>query len=283
MKKFFSFLIVPLFFFTGCVTDKEFATLSKRVELIETEYQMLDNKMASVSSTIETFEKKVETREKNLRTGYANLIAEKISLKNNILELNGQTEKIFYEFDNFSRKLESIEKKLVLLEERTLGVEDYLDFDKKENKSKNGQEIKNNLEAEKKSEQDSFILEEAGEEEVYEQAKKEFDLENFDKAMKLFVFHVKKFPKSSMADNSLFWLGEIYYKNKDYKRAIIEYQNVIEKYPLGNKVPAAYLKQGLAFYNIDRKDNAKIIFENLISKYPLSNEALIAKKKLKNF
>lgn len=86
-----------------------------------------------------------------------------------------------------------------------------------------------------------------------------------------------------MADNSLFWIGEIYYKNGDYKRAIIEYQNVIEKYPSGNKVPAAYLKQGLAFYNIDRKDNAKLIFETLISKFPLTNEALIAKKKLKNF
>jgi len=101
--------------------------------------------------------------------------------------------------------------------------------------------------------------------------------------MKFFLYHVKNFPKSSMADNSLFWIGEIHYKKGDYKRAIIEYQNVIEKYPSGNKVPAAYLKQGLAFYNIDSKENARIIFEKLISNFPLSNEALIAKKKLKSF
>jgi len=278
-------IAVSIVLLTGCVTDEEFSALRSRVNTIESSYAQINQEMNSVLQAMENFEKEVEDREKNLRSGYANLIAEKTSLKNKLWELNGEIEKIYFNLDSYSSKLDLIEKKFAVLEERTISVEDYLDFDKKGSPEtmEQKEESQKTAEQQTKPEPDSFSLEKAGEEEVYEQAKKEFDLENFDKSMKFFIFHVKNFPKSSMADNSLFWIGEIYYKNGDYKRAIIEYQNVIEKYPSGNKVPAAYLKQGLAFYNIDRKDNAKIIFETLISKFPLSNEALIAKKKLKNF
>jgi TolA-binding protein len=65
------------------------------------------------------------------------------------------------------------------------------------------------------------------------------------------------------------------------KKAILEYQNVIEKYPKGNKAPAALLKQGLAFSNIGDTANSKLILQELGRKYPNSNEAKVAAEKLK--
>jgi len=84
-----------------------------------------------------------------------------------------------------------------------------------------------------------------------------------------------------MADNAQFWIGEIYYNQKWYEKAILEYQKVIENYPNGNKVQSALLKQGFSFFNLGDKANARLIFTELIKKYPKSNEAEIAKKKLK--
>ena len=42
--------------------------------------------------------------------------------------------------------------------------------------------------------------------------------------------------------------------------------DVIEKYPKGNKAPAALLKQGLAFSNIGDTANAKLILQELSRK-----------------
>jgi len=68
---------------------------------------------------------------------------------------------------------------------------------------------------------------------------------------------------------------------KQYEQAILAFQRVIKKYPKGNKVPNAILRQALAFYEIKDKTSAKLLLKKLIKKYPKSNEAKIAKAKLR--
>jgi tol-pal system protein YbgF len=113
-------------------------------------------------------------------------------------------------------------------------------------------------------------------------AKQAFDQGDADTAKKKFKELIERYPKSERADNAQFWIGEIYYREKWYEKAILEYQKVIENYPKGNKVPASLLKQGLAFKNLGDKANARLILEELIRKYPKTSEAKIARDKLKN-
>ena len=103
-----------------------------------------------------------------------------------------------------------------------------------------------------------------------------------DKARQIFNQLIKDYPKSKNADNAQFWIGESYYRDKWYEKAILEYQNVIEKFPHGNKVPAAMLKQGMALEQIGEKASARLILEELVKKYPKSSEAGIASQKLKS-
>lgn len=119
--------------------------------------------------------------------------------------------------------------------------------------------------------------------ELYLKTKQSFDAGDYVKARSGFQEFLKRFPKAKNADNAQFWIGETYYREKWYEKAILEYQKVIEKYPKGNKVQASLLKQGLAFYNIGDKANARLILKELIAKYPHSRETKIAKKKLKSF
>jgi tol-pal system protein YbgF len=116
---------------------------------------------------------------------------------------------------------------------------------------------------------------------MYRQAKQAFDQGNSDAARNKFKELIERYPKSDRADNAQFWIGEIYYREKWYEKAILEYQKVIENYPKGNKVPASLLKQGFAFLNLGDKANSRLILQELMKKYPKTNEAKIAKDKLK--
>ncbi len=116
---------------------------------------------------------------------------------------------------------------------------------------------------------------------LYISSKQAFDQEDFDAARAGFDRIIKDFPKSEHADNAQFWIGEIYYREKWYEKAILEYQKVIENYPKGNKVPASLLKQGFAFLSLGDKANARLILKELAKKYPETNEGKIAVQKLR--
>jgi tol-pal system protein YbgF len=118
---------------------------------------------------------------------------------------------------------------------------------------------------------------------IYKPAKGAFDAGKNEEARRGFAKLIEKFPKSQHADNAQFWIGETYYQEKWFEKAILEYQKVIENYPKGNKVPAALLKQGLAFQKIGDTANARLILKELIKKYPQTSEGSIAKQKLKEF
>ena len=75
-------------------------------------------------------------------------------------------------------------------------------------------------------------------------------------------------------------IHEIYYREKWFEKAILEYQKLIEKYPKCKKAPAALLKQGLAFQKIGDNASSRLILEELVNKYSKSSEAKIALEKL---
>jgi tol-pal system protein YbgF len=93
---------------------------------------------------------------------------------------------------------------------------------------------------------------------------------------------LKRYPKSDLADNAYFWIGESYMSLNRYEQAIIAYQAVVKKYPKGNKVPSAMLRQAMAFVEIKDETMAKLILQKIIKNYPKSNEAKIAQTRLKN-
>jgi TolA-binding protein len=76
-------------------------------------------------------------------------------------------------------------------------------------------------------------------------------------------------------------VGEAHMGLKQYEQAILAFQRVIKKYPKGNKVPNAILRQALAFYEINDKTSSKLLLKKLIRQFPNSSEAKIARGKLK--
>lgn len=91
---------------------------------------------------------------------------------------------------------------------------------------------------------------------------------------------LKSYPKSRFKPNAHYWMGEVYYRQSDYKRAIVEFEKVAESDPKHEKVAGARLKQGLSFIALKKNQTAKLFLEQVVEQFPQSQEAQIAKRKL---
>ncbi len=89
-----------------------------------------------------------------------------------------------------------------------------------------------------------------------------------------------KYPDHRLMQNVFYWKGETFYVEKDYESAILSFQDVIDRYPAGEKAPDSMLKQGLSFQALNDKKNARILYELLLSKYPKSMAAEKARRNL---
>jgi len=91
---------------------------------------------------------------------------------------------------------------------------------------------------------------------------------------------IKQHPEHDLYINALYWIGEAYYGEKKYESAILQFQDVISKYPSNSKASAAMLKQALAFNALGDGENARTTMQKLIEEYPSSPQATPAKKYL---
>jgi tol-pal system protein YbgF len=104
---------------------------------------------------------------------------------------------------------------------------------------------------------------------------------NYLEGRKLLQQFVDQNPKHSLAVNASYWIGEAYFGEKKYENAILQFQDVIQKYGDHPKVAAALLKQGVTFQTLGDKQSAKAILQKLVNSFPLSDEAKTAKEQLK--
>lgn len=104
--------------------------------------------------------------------------------------------------------------------------------------------------------------------------------EKYEQALSGFKSFLELYPKSDLADNAQYWIGECFMALKQYEHAILAFQEVIKKYPNENKVPNAMLRQAIAMQEIGDPTSTKLILNRLIKAYPKSPEAEIAEKKL---
>jgi len=273
-----------LLFLLGCASQKELNSLDTRLnelELRNAEAREKSDKLKTELITRDEDEQSLRLQLASLRQQLAGVNEEVRSLTGRIEELehqiNRQTQKESESSNIRQDQFEQLAESAKSNNERIHRIEQYLNFE-----SSAPAAAAASGSAAAKTVPTEQIKKELSEDELYRQAKLAFDQGDSETARNLFQNLLERYPKSERADNAQFWIGEIYYREKWYEKAILEYQKVIEKYPKGNKVPASLLKQGLAFLNLGDKTNSRIILQELVKKYPQTNEAKIAQDKLKD-
>lgn len=266
----------------GCATQNEVSTIDNRLSELEMRNAETRKKSNALKSDLQVR----QDEEQALRLQTASIRQQIAALSEEIRVLNGRIEELEFSMNRERQKaaevsgskrarLEDVAVSTRKNDQRIDRIEQYLNFET----------VQPAIPTEKKAAKIvpvPKVKKELSEDEIYRQAKQAFDQGDSDSARNKFQQLIERHPKSERADNAQFWIGEIYYREKWYEKAILEYQKVIENYPKGNKVPASLLKQGFAFLNLGDNANSRLILQELIKKYPKTNEAKIAKDKLKD-
>jgi tol-pal system protein YbgF len=290
--------------------NREMKNLSAKLDGLGKKSDDLQQQMTALNAETRTkigfFEKELETSSQPMRRYQADLGARLDQLQMDLQNLTGRFEESKYfaqrTFGETKTLKESYQGKLDELDKRIAALnKSQEDFEKKlavqETKAAKPGEV---VEGEKnavvplaipeppKAQPEAKIEPEKagkkpvpGPEEAYNKASELFKKGDIAGARGEFKRFLEVYPKSKLAENAHYWLGECYFSEKKYDEAILEFDEVIKNYPKGNKVPDALFRQGMAFLEMNDTTNAKLIFKEVIKRFPKSDQAKRATKKLK--
>lgn len=115
---------------------------------------------------------------------------------------------------------------------------------------------------------------------LFDQAYQRLQAGQYAEARRLFRLFLLQAPEDERADNAQYWVGEAFYKEKDYERAIAEFQKVIDTYPKGDVADAAYLAAGSAALDELECRVAAAYLGELVKRFDKSPLVKSAKQKL---
>ncbi|RMF85282.1 MAG: tol-pal system protein YbgF, partial [Nitrospirae bacterium] len=122
---------------------------------------------------------------------------------------------------------------------------------------------------------------------AYEAALKEIRSGDRRKGVAAMEAFAKAHPHTALTDNAFFWIGQGYYALGDYRNAILNFDNLLIRFPDSDKAPGALLKEGLSFLALAKEgkggatfDDARLALQQVVHDYPGTREAKLAKEAL---
>jgi len=115
---------------------------------------------------------------------------------------------------------------------------------------------------------------------AFESARSDYYMGQWSLAIQGFESYLKTFPKSDLADDAQYYIGETHYMSGRFQDAVAAYNLVIERYPGSNTLPDAYYKKGLALASLGQAAQAKESLSFVVSTYPDSDAGRLAKQAL---
>jgi tol-pal system protein YbgF len=286
----------------GCATrrevvvlDRETNRLSSQVTTQQRERESLQKDMEKLQKDFKTLQGEVTGESKKVHADFLlrleNLQTEVRTLGTGIEEYKELSKKPSKEMDrlkeNIALRTKALEDKEKILDDRDRNLEERIKGMEERLKGLEGKighlatkqlEIENSLRGKETSVEGKGVSTRTGD--LYKDAYETYQKGDFEGARRKFEAFLKQYPNTELSDNAQFWIGETYYGKKDYEKAILEYEKAIAKYPEGDKVPAALLKQALAFLELGDKTNGRNLLKRVMERYPHSEQADMAKKRL---
>ena len=103
----------------------------------------------------------------------------------------------------------------------------------------------------------------------------------YDLARSEFEDYLKYYSETDLGSNAQFYLGEIFYKQKQYVDAVAAYDKVLSNYPKSFKLGPARLRKGMALLELGQKTGGVRELREVIKRFPGSDEDRLARAKLK--
>lgn len=273
------FILFSLLLLTSCVTMQE------DILYLNDQVTALNKRVGTLEGSVdEQLKSGLESRFSSVREGQAGMSQEIDAIRQSIQRLDSRMEEnnqlVRRTVERDTTEQDVMKAKLLELERSIKELREHLRLEPASEASvqRPGAELAPVKPVELQKKVEKMV---PPDELLYEDTLKTYKEGKYEEALAGFKLFLNRHPKSKLADNAQFWIGESFMSLGQYEQAILAYQKVIKQYPKGNKVPNAMLRQALAFYEINDKISSKLLLKKIIKNYPKTSEAKIAEGKLK--
>ena len=298
-SKYFIVLLisVPVFFLTGCVTKTDMETMQMERQQDLTRIKQLE---AELDESKLLLKEEIDKSNDPLRARSADMWVEIQSLRTEFSRLRGQMDELHIRMDRQIGDADSpvtvdlLEKRLHEVEfamENQLSVElpkvtgeqAGTMIDQPETVAPQGAESTEQPGTTAQAPAESPAAAPADTDPakaLYDKAYALYKEGQFEKARSYWAEFTDTFKDHSFTPSATFWQGQCYYQLKDYARAVILFEDVIEKHKKSSKFKSALLKAGYSWNHLGKPELAKLRFQEVVKDFPKSVEATQAKRTL---
>jgi len=116
--------------------------------------------------------------------------------------------------------------------------------------------------------------------EVAKKAKEFYNKQYYTKGIEYYSHLILKKYKPA---NAHYMIGQMYFKRKNYAKAIAFYKESASLYSKASYMPELMLNTAISMENTGDKKNAEKFYSSIVAKFPLSPQAVDANRSLKKF
>ena len=115
---------------------------------------------------------------------------------------------------------------------------------------------------------------------MYDTAWADYTTGQWALAIQGFETYISSFPRSELADDAQFYIGQTHYADGQYREAAEAFEQVVLNYPDGDAVAEALYKRGLTLDSLGELELARQAFELVVKNHPDHNMANLAQQAL---
>jgi len=254
-------------------TKKKLTQVAQKSSSQASQLDSLRERIDGLQSIVESLSRKSHNNKINLQSlkeetdkAFVNSNEYQTRVGESVAQNTQEIEKLKIAISELSKLLDDINAHYVSKSEFNALVDDVNKF-----KSLMAQELKSKKRSSAKS---SSKISSA---ELYNLAKKNYDKKYYTKAIANYEELIRRKYKPAYAH---YMIGEMYYKRKDYAKAISYFKKSSKLYSKAKYMPTLMLHSAIAMDKTGDKAHAKAFYKAIVAKYPKSKEAKVAKGKL---
>lgn len=115
---------------------------------------------------------------------------------------------------------------------------------------------------------------------LYETAYADYTAGQWTLAIQGFETYLKTYPKSDLADDAQYYIGESYSGDSRFREAVAAYERVVRDYPQSDIMPEAYYKIGITYERLGQPDKAREAYDYAVKTFPDTDAGRLAKQRL---
>jgi tol-pal system protein YbgF len=115
---------------------------------------------------------------------------------------------------------------------------------------------------------------------LYDTAYADYTAGQWSLAVQGFETYLKTYPKSDLADDAQYYVGESYSGDSKFREAVAAYERMIRDYPQSDILPEAWYKVGNTYERLAQPDRARAAYETAVKLFPETDAGRLSKQRL---